>query len=60
MMSQLRRSWKKLAAGALLLGALGAGGKATYDRYAADCCYPGSPCCTGGACCMRDRHPSQQ
>lgn len=60
MMNQLRKSWTKLAAGCLLLGALGAGGKAAYDRYAADdCCYPGSPCCTGGACCMRDRRPSQ-
>jgi hypothetical protein len=57
-MDLLRSSWKKIATGLVLVGALGAGGASAYQRYTADCCYPGSPCCTGGACCMRNRHPA--
>jgi hypothetical protein len=47
---------RKIAAGLLCLGALGAAGGVAYARstgscckIGASCCYPGSPCCAHGA-----------
>lgn len=55
MMNVLRMHARKIAAGLLCLGALGAAGGVTYARSSgscckigASCCYPGSPCCAHG------------
>ena len=56
MMNALRMHARKIAAGLLCLGALGAAGGVAYARSSgscckigASCCYPGSPCCAHGA-----------
>ncbi|MEO5731703.1 MAG: hypothetical protein ACMG6S_03410 [Byssovorax sp.] len=56
MMNVLRMHARKIAAGLLCLGALGAAGGVAYARSSgscckigASCCYPGSPCCAHGA-----------
>lgn len=56
MMKVLRMHARKIAAGLLCLGALGAAGGVAYARSSgscckigASCCYPGSPCCAHGA-----------
>lgn len=43
-----------IALATLTLGAVG--GIAAYEKYADDCCYPGSPCChPGAACCAKHK-----
>ena len=56
MMNVLRMHARKIAAGLLCLGALGAAGGAAYTqstgsccKVGASCCHPGAPCCNHGA-----------
>ena len=54
MMNILRMHARKITAGLLCLGALGAAGGVAYARsnacckVGASCCYAGSPCCNHG------------
>lgn len=57
MMNVFRAHARKIAAGLLLFGALGASASTAYAQYAgssccsagASCCHPGAPCCHGRA-----------
>lgn len=60
MMNALRIHARKIAAGLLCLGALGAVGGVAYARTTGSCCKVGASCCYAGSPCCQGHGPSQQ
>lgn len=55
MMNALRMHARKIAAGLLCLGVLGAAGGAAYARSTGSCCKIGASCCYAGSPCCNHR-----
>ncbi len=60
MMNALRMHARKIAAGLLCLGVLGAAGGVAYARSAASCCKAGAACCCKGSPCCHGGEVAQQ
>jgi hypothetical protein len=60
MMNVLRMHARKIAAGLLCLGVLGAAGGVAYARSTSSCCAVGAPCCHPGSPCCQGHKDAQQ